>query len=270
MITASFIYHRYHLKVPVRYRYLLVAAYLTFVGLTMAIVLAPKPQAKTGCIETITVGRSVLGLPIDLCHVGGSHVGSKNSMLVIGSIHGTEPAGKFVVDELIKLGAAPNVDLWVIRNANPDGALRNTRQNENGVDLNRNFPTNWVPADPENNFYSGSSPASEPETRAMMKAIDLVKPAILITIHQPFGVVDCSVGKDKNLDERLAQLTGLPTGCIPGEKSGSPTKKYTGTNTIWTNYRYPNSSALALELAAEVTDEQIASYALVLHNLPFE
>ncbi|MEN9741791.1 MAG: hypothetical protein RIR66_747 [Actinomycetota bacterium] len=252
---------------PTRIRYLLVAIYLSFVGLTASFVLEKPTPPLTGCIETITTGYSHLNLPIELCHVGGSHIGSKYSMLVIGSIHGDEPAGIYVVDELLKLGARENIDLWVIRNGNPDGQTRGTRQNELGVDLNRNFPTGWYPTDPENNYYSGTNPASEPETRALMKAIDLVKPAVLITIHQPFAVVDCSKGKDETLDERLAQLTGLPAGCIPGEKSGSPTNTYTGTITGWANQRFEHTSALALELGPVVSDEEILKYAVALHNL---
>lgn len=255
---------------PTGIRYLIVAIYLSFVGLTTSFVLEKPQPPAIGCFETVVTGFSHLNLPIELCHVGGSHPGSKYSMLVIGSIHGSEPAGKFVVDELIKLGARQNTDLWVIRNGNPDGATRGIRQNEIGVDLNRNFPTGWYPSDPTNNFYSGTNPASEPETQALMKAIDLVKPAVLITIHQPYAVVDCSRGKDENLDERLAALTGLPAGCIPGEKSGSPTNTYTGTITAWANQRFEHTSALALELGPVVSEAEILKYAIAIHNLSIQ
>ena len=33
--------------------------------------------------------------------------------------------------------------LWIIANLNPDGVARRTRQNARGVDLNRNFPSEW-------------------------------------------------------------------------------------------------------------------------------
>lgn len=251
-----------------RLKYLAVSGYLSLVGLTVAFVLEKPTPAKTGCIETITVGKSNMGFAIELCHVGGSHFGSKNSLLVIGSIHGNEPAGKKVVDELVKLGAAENTDIWVIRDANPDGSLRATRQNFNRVDLNRNFPTNWLPTKVGAKTYSGTNPASEPETHALMKALDLVKPTTLITIHQPYGLVDCSKGKDQNLDERLAALTGLPATCIPGEMADSPTNTYTGTITLWFNDRYPDATAVALELAGEVSTEQIYTYAYALKVIP--
>jgi protein MpaA len=252
----------------IRLSYLAVAGYLTFIGLTIAFVLANPTPAQSGCIETITVGKSNMGFDIELCHVGGSHFGSKNSLLVIGSIHGNEPAGKKVVDELLKLGAGENTDIWVIRDANPDGSLRATRQNFNRVDLNRNFPTNWLPSKVGAKTYSGTNPASEPETHALMKALDLVKPATLITIHQPYGLVDCSKGKDQNLDERLAALTGLPATCIPGEMADSPTNTYTGTITLWFNNRYPDATAVALELGGQVSLQQISTYAKALKAIP--
>jgi len=223
-----------------------------------------KEIQRVGCLEAFVVGKSNMGFEIELCRVVGSDINSADSLLVIGTIHGNEPAGKKVVDELLRLGAAEQTDLWVIRDANPDGSLRATRQNKNGVDLNRNFVTNWLPSEPGIRDYSGSNPASEPETHALMRSIDYVKPKILITIHQPYAVVDCSMGKDRNLDERLAELTGLPTACIPGEMSGSPSNEYTGTITQWVNERYPQSTAIALELGAQVEPRQSADYAKAL------
>ena len=228
----------------------------------------PKEESNpaNGCIESIVVGESNMGFEIELCHVGGSTNYSENSILIIGSVHGNEPAGKKVVDELVNLGAARDTNLWVIRDGNPDGSLRETRQNKNGVDLNRNFPTNWLPAEIGAKTYSGTNPASEPETQALMRAIDMVKPKILITIHQPYGLVDCSMGADPNLDEHLAELTGLPATCIPGEMADSPTNTYTGTITQWVNERYLNSTALALELGPTVDQSQTLMYARALQQ----
>ena len=242
--------------------------FLGFVGLLIAFVEAEPALPATGCIEVIEVGKSVSGQPIELCHVGGSDIGSINSLLIIGSVHGNEPAGISVVDELIKLGAGGNSDLWVIRNANPDGADLATRQNANAVDLNRNFPTNWLPSEVGTKTYSGTNPASEPETQSLMRAIDLVKPRTVITIHQPYGLVDCSKGADENLDEKLSKLTGLPATCIPDEMADSPTNTYTGTISQWVNGRYPESTAVALELEAEVDRQKIAKYAAAIVNLP--
>ena len=244
----------------------IIAGVLAVAGIFLAYILAPDSLPKTGCNETRVIGESVHGREITLCHVGGSHVGSKNSVLVIGSVHGTELAGLSVVDEIIKQGAIDS-DLWVIRNANPDGAALNTRQNANGIDLNRNFPTDWLPSDPTLGTFSGYSPASEPETHALMQIIDELKPRTIITIHQPYGLIDCAYDRGPELSQRLADLTGLPMQCIPGEWSGSITNKYTGTISIWVNKRYKDSTALAFEIAAEVTPAQIQRYAKALREL---
>ena len=254
---------------PSRLRFLFLAISLSAVSISIAFDYAKPAPAATGCLEIVEVGKSTLGKPIELCHVGGSDIGSINSLLVIGSVHGNEPAGISVADELIKLGAGGKSDLWVISDANPDGSNLVTRQNANAVDLNRNFPTNWLPSEVGAKTYSGSNPASEPETQSLMRAIDLVKPKIVITIHQPYGLVDCSRGADENLDERLAQLTGLPPTCIPGEMADSPTNTYTGTISQWVNGRYPESTAVALELEAEVDQQKIAKYAAALSQLSF-
>lgn len=251
---------------PWRNRPALIAAVVALSGLLLAWVVAPDTQPKNGCIETRVIGTSVQGKDIELCHVGGSHIGSKNSLLVIGSIHGTELAGLEVVDEIVKQGAI-NSDLWVIRNANPDGAVLNTRQNANGVDLNRNFPTDWLPSDPTVGTFSGFTPASEPETHALMRVIDELKPKTIITIHQPYGLIDCAYDRGPELSQRLSNLTGLPMQCIPGEWSGSSTNTYTGTISIWVNKRYKESTALAFEIAAEVTPAQIQRYAKALREL---
>lgn len=244
----------------------MIAIAMAVIGVVGAFILAPAAQPKSGCSEFILVGHSVNGKPIELCHVGGSHIGAKRSVLIVGSVHGNEPAGIRVVDELVKLGAKSDTDLWVIRNANPDGYALATRQNAAGVDINRNFPTEWLPSEIGTRSYSGSTPASEPETRALMDAISKVHPQTMITIHQPYAMVDCSIGRDDSVSQRLAQLTGLPSSCIPGEWSGSPTNTYTGTISIWVNRRFADSTAVALELGLEVTPEQIKDYALALRQ----
>jgi protein MpaA len=248
-------------------RAIIPAIVLVFAGSLILANQKPADESTNGCMESIVVGKSNMGFAIELCHVGGSQIDSENSILVIGSVHGNEPAGKKVVDELVEMGAASETNLWIIRDGNPDGSLRATRQNANGVDLNRNFPTNWLPAEVGAKTYSGTNPASEPETQALMRAIDLVKPKIVITIHQPYGLVDCSMGADPNLDEKLAELTGLPATCIPGELADSPTNTYTGTITQWVNERYLDSTALALELGPTVDQAQTLKFAKALQTL---
>ncbi len=90
----------------------------------------------------MVLGHSVLGRPVIAFRLGDPT--SQTTILVVGCIHGNECAGTAIARSLI---ATPrvNVDLWVIRNLNPDGFRAGTRQNGRGVDLNRNFPYRWRP-----------------------------------------------------------------------------------------------------------------------------
>jgi protein MpaA len=62
---------------------------------------------------------------------------------------------------------------------NPDGTAAGTRQNAHDVGLNRKFPYRWRPiSDPT--YYSGPRPASEPETRAAIRLVRRIRPAVTI------------------------------------------------------------------------------------------
>ena len=72
-----------------------------------------------------------------------------------------------------------DVTLFILRSLNPDGDARSHdiygRANENGVDLNRNWPAHWQAEWPRNGCWdmlpitAGTYPASEPETLALMR-----------------------------------------------------------------------------------------------------
>jgi predicted deacylase len=84
-----------------------------------------------------TVGHSVQHRPIEVVHIAGS--GPR--VLVVGAIHGDEPAGIAVVRALER--THPRAELWLVPVLNPDGLAAGTRGNAHGVDLNRNFPSLW-------------------------------------------------------------------------------------------------------------------------------
>ncbi|MFM7468794.1 MAG: M14 family zinc carboxypeptidase [Vampirovibrionales bacterium] len=120
-------------------------------------------------------------------------------LLVIGGIHGDEPEGVDLSKALeVSLQQALRKDgdcpwQWVgfVHEANPDGLHQNTRVNAQGTDLNRNYPTqNWQAEATESHFPPGPFPASEPETRGLLRLITLVKPSHILTLHAPLYCVN--------------------------------------------------------------------------------
>lgn len=152
------------------------------------------------------IGRSVLGRPI----LARSWPGAGPAVLLLGAIHGDEPLGAFclafLARELDLLRQLPRA-VWMIPVANPDGFLAGRQNNVHLVDLNRNFPAkNWGPAHRPRHF-PGTRAASEPETRALMAAIESSRATRLIALHSPFRTVNYD-GPARALAERMAQRNG--------------------------------------------------------------
>ena len=226
----------------------------------------PAPMGG-GCQDTIIVGASVKGQSIEACQLNGSNPDAENTLLVIGTIHGDEPDGKRVIEELASSAAPADTNIWIIGDGNPDGSKLATRKNANEVDINRNFPIKWVASDSTARTYSGPSPASEPETGALMNAVETINPTRVVVFHQPYEQIDCPPERSTAVSDRLSKLTGYKSECIPGEKSGSPTNSYTGTFTIWTNSTFAETTAVTFELGITSTQAQIEKIAKALRIL---
>ena len=190
---------------------------------------APKLEAYGSRDEVpfnvdIEFGRSVLDQPL-LVHRRG--VAGAPRALIVGTIHGDEPAGLQVTEILRTMNLDQPIDLWIVDNLNPDGFAVSTRQNANKVDLNRNFPRRWEPVGTVGFWqYSGPSAASEPETRAMMRLGELINPQFTVWYHQDYFRIGPGVGRDGQIRERYASLVDLPLLPISG---GS----YSGTSNVW-------------------------------------
>ena len=198
-----------------------------------ALLLALPASARQ---HRLLIGRSVEGRRIDAVELGDRH-GSKR-LLVVGCIHGNECAGLAIVRALERLPTPAGVDLWVIENLNPDGYAAGSRQNADGVDLNRNFPWAWRPL--SGIYDSGPRPLSEPESRIAYHLILRVRPRISIWFHQHERVVDES-GGDIAVERRFAALVGLPLRRLPREP---------GSAVGWENHRLPGTTAFVVELPA--------------------
>jgi protein MpaA len=190
-------------------------------------------------VQQIEIGRSLQDRPIVATERGtpGGTV-----VLVIGVIHGDEDAGIAIVDDLRELDVPIGIDLWLIEAINPDGVAGQVRGNANGVDLNRNFPHDWQPLNEPGHWqYSGSGPASEPETRAVVDFVSTINPALTVWYHQDLFRVSPGQGLDGLIRARYAELTGLPVLRVTGGT-------YTGVAATWQRQTFPDSIAFIVEL----------------------
>jgi protein MpaA len=130
-------------------------------------------------------------------------------VLVVGCIHGSEPAGIAIATGLTRGSPPTRADLWIVPDLNPDGVAAGTRQNADGVDLNRNFPFHCRPLGPPGSlFYAGPRPLSEPESRLAARLILRIRPVLAIWYHQALNVVDDSQ-EPPAAERRYASLTGM-------------------------------------------------------------
>jgi protein MpaA len=179
-------------------------------------------------VETRVVGTSVKGRRIMAYRVGDPR--AKVTAVAMSTMHGNEPAPRHILRAIRDGRTVRGVDLWLIPTYNPDGLARGTRANAHGVDLNRNFPFRW--ADLDGSYESGPGPASEPETRAVMRFFRAVRPRYVVSFHQPLYGVDTSVPSVRRFALRLARGLDLPR------------KRFVcggvchGTFTQWFNHRF--------------------------------
>jgi protein MpaA len=142
---------------------------------------------------------------------------------------------------------------------NPDGRRLGVRQNGRGVDLNRNFGSEWIPIgtrwDPE---YSGPYPWSEPETRTVRRLVRRIQPDITIWYHQPQKLVR-AWGQSVPTARRYAQLTWMVYKSIRWPHGTAPN---------WQNHRFPGTSSFVVELAAgSLGDRRAARHAYAVMRL---
>jgi murein endopeptidase len=194
----------------------------------MHVRIGPDPKRR------LVIGRSVEGRAIEAIRVGDR--GSPTKALVVGCIHGNECAGAAVTRILAR--SSPSVDLWLVPNLNPDGLASGTRQNAHGVDLNRNFPSEWRRGHLGDAEYPGPRPLSEPETRACAGLIRRLRPSVTIWFHQPQALVR-GWGQSVPAARRYASLAGMRFRAIRWPRGSAPN---------WQNHRFKGARSFVVEL----------------------
>ena len=159
-------------------------------------------------------GRSVLGAPLQYFPASGS-----SELLVVAGIHGEEPETTFLLSRSVRHLPQALEHTAVVLCANPDGMALGTRGNASGVDLNRNFSTsNWKQGSVgsrsvlerarDTMLSAGTSPASEPETCALLDLVKNLRPRSILSIHAPLGCLDAP--ERTPLVAALQDVFGLP------------------------------------------------------------
>ena len=200
--------------------------------LTLSSAVAGQAGGRPAVIEARVIGHSVAGREIIAYHVGVP--AARRTVVAIASIHGNEEAPTTSLLEIRDGAPVTGVNLWLIPRANPDGLAAGDRHNARDVDLNRNFPTRWKAT--TGYYYSGRRPASEPETRALMRLLDRVAPDHVVSFHQPLHGVDTSGDKQRPFARRLATELALP------RDSFNCSGRCHGTLTQWFNRHYAGAN----------------------------
>lgn len=236
--------------------------------------LARYEGVKLQTIGKRVEGRSIYSLSIDFepkaIDTTNSSTNAKPALLFTGQVHGNEFAGSLYIlkqfSELIKQAQSnentrlllERVRFDAIPIVNPDSREKNIadgsttrRSNANGVDLNRNFPsvsgsqlgngitrTPYVSTSPSLRYYVGPSLGSEPETKAVMKWLEVLVPTAmcLLDYHQQgrglyYGKPwDTITGAQNNAIYGAAVINYLNTGVRSKQYSHIPNANNIGFN----------------------------------------
>lgn len=213
-----------------------------------------------------TIGYSVKGRSIVATYFG---TGLKK-ILLIGTMHGSEGNTGNMLNSWInylrnnqkQIGS--DRTFIIVPYSNPDGRAANNRFNTNNVDLNRNWDlpdwqalTYW-----QYNSYpsgGGSSPFSEPETRALRDFVYSENPVVSITYHANANMV-LGDGIAQIFGDWYSNMTGYNRSQSSSEESDISALGYviTGTYEEWASKR--GVVTLVVEFISQTANEYTRNF----------
>jgi len=212
-------------------------------------------QAYPELVELEIVGYSEWGTQIPVMRIGNAD--AQHHVLLHGSIHAREYFTTWLLMAMVdywldrdlesygdvcyhiipmvnpdgvsiaQSGVLPEELLWIYRSDVQNGYTsddlttyaQNWKANGQGVDLNRNYPTNWMQEDarsqPSSERYRGSEPFSAAETKALRDYTRKYPFAATVSYHTTGSVIYYEYGwkqpvnsLSKSLAKALSELTG--------------------------------------------------------------
>lgn len=204
-------------------------------------------------VESREVGQTVHGRRLRALLAGRR----ERMLVLIGSLHAGESGPELIVPAFeTVVRARPELlkkaGLAILPRVNSDERERLVcgyppylRTNSNGVDLNRNFASDWdtvdysyglITTDPDGMTYRGPSPASEPETMAVVRIFEGLKPAVVLSYHHLASLTGSvflypkMAAKDSAYAARCTELNRVYRAAIsPPDIEKNPTAARAGT-----------------------------------------
>jgi hypothetical protein len=196
-------------------------------------------QRYPGLVTVETIGSTVRGRPIKAICVGKAN----RCIGMVGLVHAGESGPELMLPPFEHIlaehpGVLSSVSIASVPALNLDERQRLVegvpwylRTNANGVDLNRNFPADWSTleygygldsSDPDSATYRGTSPASEPETKAVMAFLRAKSPEAVYSFHCLAGICGASLLAPKAGAKDAAYATRCRHYAIPYAKGLLP------------------------------------------------
>lgn len=209
--------------------------------------------------------------------------GNKPAYLLTGGVHARELAPVEILMKLLQhlasqYGKDPRITqlldtrkVVILPMVNVDGrvkveqgaAWQRKNTHNSGVDLNRNFDNHWnyqglkVPSswlrgvtDPGSEIYSGTGPASEPETQVVQAMFHRYKPALAIDMHAYGDMMLWPLGYSYDDNPHTATFRQLYERTVKnlGFKGGTSAQILYPTTATTRDYAYEQHGAISMTL----------------------